>query len=272
MFKIGNQNKTIRPIIRNLHPGIQAIGLVNRAADNRTRQELIQTIEAYAQNNAVVKNLKNDILALDNKSIGTVADLLELSYNRELLTPLVSEVNRVYKETVNDNLIQNVIKASKENPKSIKFIDTIINKLDAFSAKYTLAVLPKEIMFDKKVEKQLDVVSDIVPNLAKDTISKEFFNPYELNGQRGFVNYLTFFVNKDNEPQKIQFLFSNLIKLCDRFNERIGIDLDKFFSPKNSLNKMRDNMDSAEFVISKLGDKAENFNVVDFLTKNVNLK
>ena len=218
MFKIGNQNKVIRPITRNLYPGLQAIGLANRAADNRTRQELIQTIEAYAQNNTVVNNLKSDILKLDNKSIGTVADLLELSCSSELLTPLVSEVNRVYKETVNNDLIQSVIKASKENPKSIKFIDTIINKLDTLSAKYTLAVFPKEIMFDKKVENQLDIVSDIVPNLAKDTISNEFFNPYELKGQRKFVNYLAFFVNQDKEPQKIQCLFSKLIKFCDRFH------------------------------------------------------
>ena len=74
-----------KPVTRGFCTGWNNIGRVNRTPDSRTRKELMQSIDAYSQNNETVKNLAKEIKTLDDKTIGTISDLLELANSLDIV-------------------------------------------------------------------------------------------------------------------------------------------------------------------------------------------
>lgn len=255
------------PITRGFCSGWNKVGFVKRNPDTRTRKELLQTIDAYAQKNETVKSLSKEIKSLDDKSMGTIADLLELNRNRSLLTTTVSQVEKAYTQNINNNLIKDVILASKENPAGIKFIDSIINNTDSLTSKATLASLPQKYILNKSIAPQMEATAEVMPEIAKEALDGKFFNPYELTAQKDFINYLNTFVNPENKPDKIKSIFSEVCKVCDRFKENIPIDLIGYLRSSAPMAQIRENLKAAEKVIKELGEKAKNFNIVDFLIK-----
>ena len=264
---------TAKPVTRGFCTGWNNIGRVNRKPDSRTRKELMQSIDAYSQNNETVKNLAKEIKTLDDKTIGTISDLLELASSSELLTEVVANIDKAYKQNVNSTLIKSVMTASKENPEAIKFIDSIINNTDPLTSKAVLAGIPKELILDKSIAKQLTATADVMPNIAKEALDGVFFNPYELKAQKDFIEYLNVFTNPNNKPDKIESIFSEVCPVCDKSKETIPIDdIVQYLQSSAPMTQIRENLKTAEEVIKNLGEKAKNFNIIEFLTKNINIK
>ena len=260
------------PITRGFYSGFNSIGKITRTPDSRTRNELIKSIDAYSSSNDIIKNLAKDIKILDNKPIGTITDLLELASSHSLLTREVANIEKKYKQNVNNTLIKSIITASQENPAAIKFIDSIINNTDSLTSKAVLAGMPKEFILNKNLAKQLDATSEVMPEIAEKALNGVFFNPYELKGQKDFIQYLNIFTNPNNKPDKIKSIFSEIYPVCEKAEESIPVDLIKYLSSSAPMTQIRENLKIAEEVIKNLGKKAKEFNIIEFITKNINIK
>lgn len=261
-----------KPVTRGFNTGFNTIGRLKRTPDSRSRKELMQSIDAYSQNNETIKSLAKEIKSLDDKTIGTINDLLELSSSSELLTETVANVDKKFKQNVNKNLIKNIITASKENPDAIKFIDSVINNTDNLTSKAVLAGISKELLLNKNQARQLAATSEVMPNIAKEALDGVFFNPYELKAQKDFIEYLNVFTAPSNKPDKIKSIFSEVCPICEKSKEPIPIDVIQYLQSSAPMTQIRENLKTAEEVIKNLGEKAKDFNIVEFITRNINLK
>lgn len=257
-----------KPITRLFNGGFEKMGAIKRTPDTRTKEELVQTIDAYASQIPELKAFSKEIKGLNPKHMGTIADTIELSNYTELL-PTNINLNNVNGVNVRNILIKDMIEASKTNPKALELVDSIINNTDSTTSKYALASMSKGILKNKELAGHMAETAKVIPDIAKETLQGGY--TMDFSKQENFMNFVKTMVNPQTKPDKITALFKELIPFADSRPERFEVDVNKFLTSGASVEKMSENYKVLPDVLKGLGDKVKDFNLVDFITKNTNL-
>lgn len=259
-----------KPVTRLFKECFQSMGAIKRAPDTRTPQELVQTIEAYAQQIPEVKAFAGEIKQLKPKHMGTIADTIELSQYHDML-PTNIDLRMVDKSglSIREILIKDMVEASKSNPEAMELVDAIINNTDSITAKYALDCMRGGVLKNKNLAAQMSAAAKVIPEVAEEALKGGYTMDY--SKQEDFMNWIKLFVNPNAKPDKITALFKDLVAFTDKRSETFGIDVNKFIDSMASKEKMAENYKVLPDVLKMLGDKVKDFNIVDFVTKNTNL-
>ncbi len=263
--------KTVKqPINRLFDGGWQPIGAITREVDTRSVEQLTQTIDAYAQRIAEIATFADDIKKLKPKHMGTIADTLELSQYQAML-PTNVDLNKLGNRGISyrDAVIQDMIEASKTNPEAMELADAIINNTDSTTAKYALAQMSGGVLKNKDLAKHMQETAKVVPDIAEETLGGGYLMDY--SKQENFMQWIKTMVRPETKPDKITALFKDLSAFTEKRSETFGININDFLKSNASKEKMAENYKVLSDVIEMLGNKVENFNIVDFVTKNTNL-
>ncbi len=264
--KIG---KTIaaKPVNR-LFTGIDKMGVITRKPDTRTVEEIQQTIDYYAQKIPEIQQFAKDIKKLDKKHMGTIADTLELSAHHEMLPNFVNLAAKnqngiSYREAI----VKDMIEASETNPEAMELADAIINNTDSTTAKYALGMM-SGILKDRELAKQMKATAEIVPDIARETLSGGYTMDY--SKQENFMNMIKTFVNRNAKPDKIVSLFKDLTKTVDSMSHNFIIQVNEYVNSSTPIQQVKDNIKILPDVVKMLGEKIKDFDVVEFVTRNTN--
>lgn len=259
-----------KPFNRLFTGGFEAMGAVSRKPDTRTTEELVQTIDYYIKNIPEMKEFAKEIKTLNPKHMGTIADTLELSAHQEMLPTVVNlgakTTNGVsFREAV----VKDMIEASKTNPDAMDLVDAIINNTDSVTSKYALGMMSGGVLKNKELAKQMQATAQIVPDIARETLNGGY--TMDFSKQENFMNMIRTFVNLNAKPDKIKVLFKDLAPATDKLEPNFNIYMDKFVNSSTPMGKVKENIEVLPDVVKMLGDKANDMDVVDFVTKNTNL-
>ena len=109
----------IKPVFR-FNQSFQPLGAQVRPKDTRTTEELLATIDHFAQRNPAVQAFVKELKTMEPKHLGLVADTLELASREDMLMTNIN-MNKISQQT--GKLIATFIKYF---PKSIKRKSEII--------------------------------------------------------------------------------------------------------------------------------------------------
>ena len=85
-------------------------------------------------------------------------------------------------------------------------------------------------------------------------------------------------LNENAQPNKIKLLFNEILPSIDKVTNKhpqeitTRITLDRFLESKEPIEKIQENIKVLPSVIENMIGKVKEFDVIDFVTKNVNLK
>lgn len=250
--------------------GWQAMGAVARPKDTRTETQILATINELLEKSPEIKKFAGDLPKMDKKYLGLVADTLELASHREML-PTAINMNHVVPQrgkSLVQALIQAFPKASKENPAALDFAQEVIDNTDTITSKYFLGNLI-EIIDNPAYAKHFEVSKPLVKDIAESTLNGGYTMDY--SKQKDFMDMIQTFVNPQIAPERIG-LFSKLSKITDGLDGNYPLYADRFVNSTAPLNQVEDNLNVVGQVAQLAEKQGKQINLVDFVTKNVNLK
>ena len=263
MFKINSVPK--EPVRRLFTGGFSKMGAVKRSNDCRTYNVLQNNIDYFADKIPEVKKFAKEIKTLNPKDLGTICDTLELAEYHAMLTPVEAAVDKAYSKSLKENLIPQMVKASKENPEGMDLVNAIINNTDSTTSKYALHVMSGGVLNNKSLARQMNATTKIVPEIAQETLSGGY--TMDLSKQERFMSFVKLFVQPDAQPDMIKFLFKKLIPFTDKRPERFGIDVVDFVNSKADVEDVSARLKMVPKFLENIGDKFKDFDIVKFLTK-----
>lgn len=264
-----SQSVVNKPVNR-LFTGFEQLGVITRKPDTRTKEELVQTIDYYAQNLPEIKQFAKEIKQLNQKHMGTIADTLELSKHHDML-PTNINLAKMNDRGVSyrQAIVEDMIEASKTNPEAMELADAIINNTDSLTSKYVLASMSGGIMKNKELSKHMQETAKVIPDIAKETLSGGYLMDY--SKQENFMDWLKALINPQTKPDKISSLFKDLVPFTGKRQEMFEIDVNKFLESNTSKEKIQENLKVLPDVLTLLSDKVKNFDIVEFVTRNTNI-
>ena len=256
--------KLTQPLTR--FSGWQNMGVVKRAVDTRTTDELIQTIKLWANQNQEVKEFLPHLKEMNSKHLGLVADTIELANHHSMLP---KNINMLGQTSAGKSLLGVLLdifpRASKENPNALDFAQEVINNTDTFTSKYFLWQTTGGILENKNVSEQFKAAKPLVETFAKETLGQP--NPYSFAEQEGFMTLVKSVIEPDADPQKIS-LVKDAVNAIDN---KAMLHVSSFVESKAPVEKIKDNI-STVGQVTALMDKSKGLrDMTDYLTKNTNL-
>ena len=128
----------------------------------------------------------------------------------------------------------------------------------------------------KNLAKHMQETAKAVPALAESTLKGGY--TMDFSKENNFLNLIKTCLDDSVQPNKIKLLFNDVLKTTDKVIDQspkdisVKITLDKFLHSKAPIEQIRENIKILPQVLEGLMGKAKEFDVVDFLTKNVNMK
>lgn len=259
-----------RPVNRIFTEVFQQMGIVKRKPDTRTKEQIVQTIDYYAERIPEVKEFAQEIKKLNPKHMGTIADTMELSAHSEMLNTNI-DMSRLGKNGLSyrQAVIQELMEASKTNPEAMELVDAIINNTDTITSKFALLTMSGGILKDKGLAKHMQETAKVIPNIADETLKGWYTMDY--SKQQNFMDWIKLLVNPQTKAGKIEPLFKDLTAFADKRPEHFEINVNKFIESDAPTEKMAENFKVLPQILDMLGDKVKNFDIVDFVTKNTNM-
>ena len=258
------------PVNRLFKGNFAQMGAIKREPDTRTREEIIQTIDYYAEKIPEIKQFASEIKQLNTKHMGTIADTLELSTYHEML-PTNIDMSKISNRGISyrQAVVEDMIEASKTNPQAMELADAIINNTDSTTSKYVLEAMTGGIMKNKELANHMHETAKIVPNIAKEALDGPYLMDY--HQQENFVNWLNVLLHPQTKTDKITSLFKDVAAFCEKQPENLVIEVNKFLESNTPKEKIQENLKVLPEVLKMMGDKVKNFDIVEFVTKNTNL-
>ena len=261
-----SQSVVNKPVNR-LFTGFEQLGAITRKPDTRTKEELVQTIDYYAQNLPEIKQFAKEIKQLNQKHMGTIADTLELSKHHDML-PTNINLAKMNDRGVSYRhaIVEDMIEASKTNPEAMELADAIINNTDSLTSKYVLASMSGGIMKNKELSKHMQETAKVIPDIAKETLNGGYLMDY--SKQENFMDWLVslpnitvytdYFIFRQMLEQKNVLSFTTrLVQTYRNDGERIIIPLeDDGISATYWLSYTKDNKKRLKSILSWMDENA----------------
>lgn len=251
----------------------EAMGVVTREADTRTTEQLLANIDYFAEQIPEVARFKKELKAMKPEHLGLVSDICELSSRFEMLNTVIN----IRKPASNGksllwSLMEKLPKASKENPEMVEFAQEVINHTDTTASEYFLCSFAP-VFEHPEVGKHLAATKPLVKEIAEFTLRGGYTMDY--SKEQKFVNSINAFVNPSVNPEKIEVV-NEALRAADKLPESMDlnciVDSTEILNSKVSTQQMRENLNIFAQMAENIAQKTKEFNLSEFITKNVNLK
>ncbi len=250
--------------------GWQTMGAHTRPADTRTTEQLLTNIDYFAQRNPEVAQFKKELKSMKPEHLGLVSDICELANHREMLSTNI-DIKTPFKDgekSLFAFLMEKLPKASKENPEALNFAQEVINQTDNTASKYFLGSF-RQVFEAPELAKHLQVTKPYVKGIAEGTLKGAYTMDY--SKERNFVESLAAYINTGADTDKIKML-DKILKLGNETQiENMSFDGIQFIHSKAPISQVEENMKVLPQLASNMANVKSNFNLTDFLTRNVNL-
>lgn len=251
--------------------GFSSMGAVKRNPRSNTTEELMASIRAYAQENPEIAEFTKQMKDMNSQHLGLAQDIIDLSNIQEMLPTNINlkQASKISGKT-NFGVILNMLpKISKQNPAALDLTQTVINNSDTINSKYFLT---KFFGYDLEkasvASEQIKAVEEMVPTIAKDTLSGGYTMDYSKNNE--FFNFIMHLCSTDSKPENLKML-NNIIdsieKFCKKTSPTCNLDdirLGDTEAIKSNLKHLPNLLENAEA-------QGKNVDISGFLTKNINL-
>lgn len=248
------------------------MGAISRPLDKRSSKEIMDTVEFLASKiGNDVEQMLPEIKKMNTKHLGLVSDTFEIAnmatfgpVNESLLGTLSNG------ETVLHRLINKFIKASKNDHKALDFAQDIINNTDVRASKhFLLDLVSSDALENLASSPKFDAARSMIPEIAKVTLKPPYFINDSLENFSIFIKSLT---SEKANADKVKLLkpFSGFLE--KKFKSDCQLDVIKFVNSDVPNEKILDNMKSLGQMAEVIDKNGSNIDVVDFVTKNTNLR
>ena len=247
--------------------GWQVLGHIKRPADTRTKTELLDTINAWAQKNPEIKAFLPKLKNVEDKHLGLVADVIELSNHSSFLP---KDINLKGPTSLGVSISEFFLNAisilSKENPNVLDFTQEVINNTDTITSKHFLWHASGKILFDKGVSEHFKAAKSLVEPFAKQSLANP--SPILRDSEDQFMGLIKLVVNEDADAKKVAVLGEAMKKVGDK----AYFYIDEFVTSKVPTEKVEDNLNTLEQVAKLLNASEQKpMNAGEYLTRNTNL-
>lgn len=253
--------------------GFEAMEAVTREADTRTTKQLLANIDYFAEQMPEVARFRKELKAMKPEHLGLVSDICELGSRKEMINTAIN----IRKPASNGKsllafLMEKLPKASKENPEMLEFTQEVINHTDSTASKYFLGSFA-EVFEHPEAGKHLAATKPLVKDIAESTLRGGYTMDYRK--EQNFVNTISAFVNPSVNPEKIEVV-NEALRAADKLPESMDlnciVDGTEILRSKVSTQQMRENLNIFAQMAENIAQKTKEFNLSEFITKNVNLK
>ncbi len=251
----------------------EQMGAFTREADTRTTEQLLANIDYFAEKMPEVAQFRQELKAMNPKHLGLVSDICEMGNKTEMLNTNIN----IRKPASNGKsllafLMEKLPKASKENPDMVEFAQEVINHTDITASKYFLGSFAP-VFEHPEAGRHLAATRPLVKDIAESTLSGGYTMDY--TKEQKFVNVLGSFINPSVNPEKIEVV-NEALRAADKLPESMDlnciIDGTEILNSKATTQQMRENLNIFSQIVESIAQKTKEFNLSEFITKNVNLK
>lgn len=266
--KISEETKTLP---NRFLGGFMPMGAVKRNPRTNTTEELISSINAHAKTNPEIGEFAKQIKDINPKYLELAHDIIDLSNVHELLNTNINlkQASKIPGKTNFGIILNQIPIVSRENPAALDLTQAVINNSDATNAKFfLLKFFGYDLAKAKGVSEQIKATSEIVPNIAKDTLSGGYTMDYSKNNE--FFNFIMHLCSSDSKPVNIKILkniMNAIDKICKKTSPSCNIDDIRLGDTK----VIKENLDALPYLLENAEDQSKNVDISGFLTKNVNI-
>lgn len=249
--------------------GFQPMGAFTKNVDKRTTEQLLENIEYFAERNPEVAKFKNELKSMNPKHLGLVSDICELANKAEMMPQSINikELRLKDGKTLFGYLMEQLPKASKNNPNALEFTQEVINQTDSTASKYFLADFAK-IMEVPEASKHLATTKPLVKDIAEQTLNGGYL--VDFAKEKNFMNFIKFLINPNSNPEKIAMI-NKLAKVADEVPGENILYLDDFVKSNTPLKQVEENIEVIPNVAKMFAKEGKTLNIVDFVNNNTNL-
>ncbi len=251
--------------------GFMPMGAVKQNPRTNTTEELISSINAHAKDNPEIAEFAKQIKDMNPKYLGLAQDIIDLSNVQEFLNTNINlkQASKIPGKTNFGIILNQLPVVSRENPAALDLTQEVINNSDATNAKFfLLKFFGYDLAKAKGVSEQIKATSEIVPNIAKDTLSGGYTMDYTKNNE--FFNFIMHLCSGDSKPENIKILshiMTSIDKICKKTSPKCNIDDIRLGDTK----VIKENMEALPYLLENAEAQGKNIDLSGFLTKNVNL-
>lgn len=241
--------------------GWESMGHIKREPDVRSKEQLLENIDYFAKKCPEVAQFKSELKAMNPKHIGLVSDICELATRDEML-PTAIKLNgtQFFKF-----LMSKLPLASKENPESLDFIQTIINNTDSQVSKYALYSF--EPIYERKdAREHVKATTPLIESIAEQALQGGYQMDY--SKEKGFVNALASFISPEVHLDKLKLL-PEILKVAENSKAMGVIEAFPFLTNSTPVEKITKNLETFKILDNNMKNKT--INLTEFLENNVNL-
>ncbi len=207
---------------------------------------------------------------IDPKHLGLAHDILDLGNIQELLNTNINLQTLLKNgKTVMGDLLSKFPAISRKSPGAIELTETVINNSDTTNAKYFIQQLfGNDLDILGMVSEQMKATKDIVPDIAKQTLSGGYTMDY--SKEFNFFKFIADFLRVDAKPENINLL-SKILKTVDKFSHKSSPSIDGVEIALGNTKTIKDNMELMPQLLQNAEQSGQNIDLSGFLTKNINL-
>lgn len=249
--------------------GFERMGAHTREADTRSVKQLLANIDYFAEKNPEVAQFKKELKSMNPEHLGLASDICELANRTEMLSQSINlkQLRSNDGKSLFAYLMEQLPKASKENPKALDFTKEVINQTDMTASKYFLADFGK-IMEHPEAAEHLAAAKPMVKDIAEQTLGGGYLMDFVK--EKSFMNFIKTLVHPESKPEKIAMLPKVVNAIDKNLQGNSEIYLDSFVRSNTPIPQIEANLPQIKIASNEAQKQGKSFNVIDFLTTNVN--
>jgi hypothetical protein len=227
--------------------GWEPMGAFKRPIDERTVEELRESIGLWARSVPEVKQILPELDHMDPKYFGLVADTIELSQkkaNSFLDVDMMKELEFPPFNTL-DLLMAHIPIAARKSPSALDFAKEVINQAGKITSKFFLKDSAQfELLVNPKTNKNFEKGIPVVETFARLSDSISTRGESEFVRQEEFMENVYAILDEGADVNKIPLLkdvFERIRGGAPKF-----FDLDKFLQDGTPIEVVKANMETLE--------------------------
>lgn len=251
--------------------GFSKTGSFERVPDTRSFKQLAANINGFAQDMPEIKEFLPELSKMDVKHLGLFSDVIELSRTNVLMSVNLNPKSPVKEATFLQNIIPDMIDASKNNPNALNFMKGIIDNTDELTSKFALVELSGGILRENSLAKHFKAATKLIPDVAKEVLPG--FYTTNLAKQKTFMELFKSLINPTAKIELLEMVPEAIETIRKTpLNDGVVFNIREFVRSNASVEKIKDNLKTLPEIVQGLFNKGTKvFDMDGYLTKNTNM-
>lgn len=227
--------------------GWEPMGAFKRPIDERTVEELRESIQLWSRRVPEVKQILPELDHMDPKYFGLVADTVELSQkkaNSFLDVDMMQELEFPPFNTL-DLLMAHIPIAARKSPSALDFAQEVINKAGKLTSKFFLKDSAQfELLVNPKTNTNFEKGVNLVEDFARIAESFPIKGQSQFVRQEDFMEQIYAILDDGVDVEKIPLLKDVYARI--RGGAQKIFDMDKFLQDGTPIEVIKANMDTLQ--------------------------